>query len=248
MLMFSHSVFSLPFALVSLVVASRWRPGAWTVFWVLVAFLGARNSANALNRVIDRDLDGRNPRTRDRHLPAGTLSSAEVWLIAASSFGLLVLAAFKLKPLCVYLLPVAGLLFFVYSFTKRFTWLCHLFLGATCAGAPVGAWIAATGRIEFPALVLGAANALWVAGFDVIYGAQDEDFDVRNGIHSIPARFGIPLALLISSAFHALTVAFLLFFGFLAGFGPVYYLGILVVAVLLFWEHRMVRARTTSSM
>ena len=146
-----------------------------------------------------------------------------------------------LKPLCVYLLPAAGLLFFVYSFTKRFTWLCHLFLGMTCAGAPVGAWIAATGRVEFPALVLGAANALWVAGFDIIYGAQDADFDSRTGIHSIPARFGIPLGLLISSAFHALTVFFLFLFGFLAGFGPVYYLGGLVIVVLLFWEHRMVR-------
>jgi 4-hydroxybenzoate polyprenyltransferase len=240
LVMFSHTIFSLPFAFVSMLIASKGRPSLEVFFWIGIAFLGARTGANALNRLIDKDIDGKNPRTADRHMPRGIVKKTEVLLLVFICFGLLALAAFMLNPLCVILLPVAIFLFILYSYTKRFTWACHLVLGLISGGAPVGAWIAVTGTISWTSLVLGTANALWVAGFDIIYGSQDVDFDRKEGLYSIPAVFGIKNALLISSLFHTATIILLLCLFFIAHLSWVYLIGLIIIAALLYKEHKMV--------
>jgi 4-hydroxybenzoate polyprenyltransferase len=247
LLMFSHSLFSLPFAVLGVLYAAGGSPQWQTVVWVVVGFLGGRNAANAVNRVVDRHIDAENPRTRNRALPAGRVSVAEAWAIAGIGFALLVLAAANLNPLCVALLPVAALLFVGYSFTKRFTWLSHLVLGLACAAAPVGGWIAVTAAFSLPALVLGAADALWVAGFDVIYATQDVEVDRSRRLHSLPAAYGVPVALGAARAFHATVVLLLAVFGVLMNAGLVYYLGVGAAAALLTYEHVMVRPENPRS-
>lgn len=240
LVMFRHTLFALPFAGIGLLLASNGIPRTWDVFWVMVAMLGARNGANALNRLVDKDIDRANPRTRGRHLPQGQVSEGEVLVLVLVCFLLFVVAAAMLNPICVILLPIPLTLFIVYSYTKRFTWLCHYILGAACGGAPVGAWMAVTGRIEFPALLLGAAATLWVAGFDIIYGTQDVEFDRGYGIHSIPARFGIPVALAISALSHAGTMFLLMVFGVWMDLGWLYWIGILITGLLFLLEHWLV--------
>jgi 4-hydroxybenzoate polyprenyltransferase len=240
MVMFSHTLFSLPFALVSMLLASNGLPKVRVIFWIVVAFIGARNGANALNRIVDKDIDAKNPRTAGRHLPSGKVKVWEVAALTVSCFGLLILASFELNPLCVKLLPVAILLFLLYSYTKRFTWACHIILGIICAGAPVGAWVAVRGEIGWPSLVIAAANALWVAGFDIIYGSQDVDFDRGEGLYSIPGVFGVKNALLISSAFHVAAILILVYLFFLTHMGWLYLVGVGIDAALLILEHRMV--------
>jgi len=239
--MFRHSIFSLPFAYIAVFLASEKGFPDWSIlFWVTVAMFGARNAANALNRVIDAEIDKQNPRTRDRHIPAGILTKKDLLVFSGFCLLLLVLAAFMLKPLCVKLLPVAGFLLIFYSYTKRFTWACHLFLGLASSPAPIGAWIAVAGRLELPAMVLGAVYLFWVAGFDIIYGTLDVDFDRKNGVHSIPAAFGIEKALRISSAFHLISVLLLIWFKHVLGLGIFFTLGIIAVALLLLYEHHIV--------
>lgn len=238
--MFRHSVFSLPFAYMAAFAASEGLPGFFDFLWITVAMFGARNAANALNRVIDAEIDEKNPRTRERHIPAGILSKKELMTFTAVCLSLLVLAAFMLNSLCVKLLPVAGFLLIFYSYTKRFTWACHLFLGLASSAAPVGSWIAVTGKLELPAVVLGAVYGLWVAGFDIIYGTLDVDFDRRNGIHSIPADFGIKKALEISLGFHVASILLLFWFWRLMHLGSLFLTGIVIVAALLYYEHSIV--------
>ncbi len=240
LILVQHTLFSLPFALSAMLFAARGFPGFRILILVILAFTGARNGANALNRLIDRDIDAENPRTRNRHLPRGIVSPLEVLLLTGFFFSLLVVSAFLLNPLCVKLLPVAIVLFVVYSYTKRFTWACHLILGFISGGASVGGWIAVTGRVEWPCLVLAAANAAWVAGFDIIYGTLDVDFDRGAGLRSIPETFGIPQALRLSSLLHAATAAILVYAGILIGAGWFFYIGVCVLAVLFAIEHRMV--------
>ncbi|ADK83141.1 4-hydroxybenzoate polyprenyltransferase [Sediminispirochaeta smaragdinae DSM 11293] len=241
MVMFSHTVFSLPFALAGALTTPKGFPGWNTLLWVVVAFLGGRNSANAVNRIVDRKIDAENPRTAGRHLPSGRVSLAEATLLALFFFGLLVFAAFRLNRTCVYLLPLAGALFLLYSFTKRFTWLCHLFLGATCAAASVGGWVAVTGTVSWQVLLLGAANALWVMGFDIIYATSDAEHDRIVGLYSIPSVFGVTLALVFAAVAHFLTLLLLIGFGIVVGLGLFYYLGVGVIGVLFLYQHRLVR-------
>ncbi len=241
MILFTHTVFSLPFLLLGMTMAAGGGfPAPRTVFWILAAFLGARNGANALNRIIDREIDARNPRTAGRHLPAGSVGTGEAWAVALVFLGLLVVAAFMLRPLCVALLPLAGLLLWGYSYTKRFTPASHLVLGAASAAAPVGAWIAAGGGISVVPLVLAAANTLYVAGFDIIYATQDAGHDRREGLRSIPADFGVPAALRISSLFHVLTLVLLAALPLITPLGGIFGAGTAAVAVLMFVEHRSV--------
>lgn len=239
MVMLGHTLFSLSFVVMGALSAGRGLPPLKTSFWILLAFAGGRNSANAINRIVDRRIDGENPRTAHRHLPSGTLSVYEAAALALLFFALLVWAAFKLNRTAVYLLPVAGLLFLAYSYTKRFTWLCHFFLGATCASAAVGGWVAVRGRIEWPALVLGAANALWVTGFDIVYSTRDAQHDRIAGLYSIPAVFGVTLARWGAIACHGAALLLLVLFGPLGGFGVLYYIGLILVAFLFFWQHRL---------
>lgn len=248
LVMFSHTIFSLSFALISMLLASKGLPSVHTIIWILVAFMGARTGANAINRVIDAEIDAKNPRTATRQLPQGLLNKKEVILFSAACFLVMVVGAAMLNPLCLLLSPVALFLLIIYSYTKRFTWLCHLILGITSAAAPVGAWIAVTGKISWLPLFMGAANTLWVAGFDIIYGSQDYEFDTSNGIHSIPARFGVKNALYVAAFFHALTLLILLFVGILSTeLSVIYYVGLSIITVLFILEHKMVSPNNLSN-
>ncbi|MDI3327532.1 MAG: UbiA-like polyprenyltransferase [Alicyclobacillaceae bacterium] len=241
---FEHTVFALPYAYLGMILAAYSGSGGlptWRqVFWVTVAMVGARSAAMGLNRVIDRAIDARNPRTAMRELPRGLLSAAEVWLFIAVSLVLLGVAAWQLNPLCFKLLPVAVAVLVIYSYTKRFTWLCHLVLGLADSLAPLGGWIAVSGRWEWPAAVLAGAVGLWIAAFDIIYACQDVEFDRANGLHSIPARFGIRRGLWISRGLDALSVVLFLSLLWWIPLGWLYTVGILMVALLLVYEHRLV--------
>ena len=240
LVMFSHTLFSLPFALIAMVWAASGMPAPDIIFWIIVALVAGRNGANALNRWVDKDIDKKNPRTAHRHLPKGVVKSWEVIVLTAVCFAIFVYAAYKLNPLCFYLSPVALLLFISYSYTKRFTWACHLILGIACAGAPVGAWFAVTGKVELIPFFLGAVVMLWVAGFDIIYGTQDIKFDNANGLFSIPARFGLTNSLMISRTFHGLMIALLVGLGVVMNMGLVYFAGVVISAILLLVEHKIV--------
>ncbi|MGF7058210.1 UbiA-like polyprenyltransferase [Brassicibacter mesophilus] len=240
LVMFSHTLFSLPFALISMVWAAKGLPSLDTVLWILVALIGARNGANALNRIVDKDIDKKNPRTANRHMPKGIVKEYEAWGIVIFCFIIFIFAAYKLNPLCFMLTPAALLLFFTYSYTKRFTWACHIILGIACAGAPVGAWLAVTGKFAFPPFILATIVTLWVSGFDIIYGTQDIDFDRQNGLFSIPARFGLNYALFISSMFHLVMVLLLFSLYFIMNMGWIYLAGIFISAILLILEHYIV--------
>ncbi|GKU26548.1 UbiA-like polyprenyltransferase [Clostridium folliculivorans] len=241
LVMFSHTIFSLSFALISMLLASNGLPSPYKIFWILLAFMGARTGANAINRVIDAEIDAKNPRTATRQLPQGLMKKKEIILFVVGCFLLMVISAAMLNPLCLILSPIALFLMVIYSYTKRFTWACHLVLGITSAAAPVGAWLAITGKISWLPLFMGAANTLWVAGFDIIYGAQDYDFDTANGIHSIPARFGVSNALHISTLFHGITLGLLVIVGILSShLGVIYYIGLAIISVLFIAEHKMV--------
>ena len=240
LVMFSHTLFSVPFGLIAMLLAARGFPSPWVTVWILIALVGARTAANALNRLVDKDIDARNPRTSGRHLPTGTVKVTEVAAVILASFAMLVLAAFMLNPVCVVLMPVPIILFLIYSFTKRFTWACHLILGTACGCAPVGAWIGVTGNISLLSLLLGLVVTFWVAGFDIIYGVQDVDFDTEEDLHSIPVAFGVKKALVISSCFHLAAVILLAAAGWLGGLGALYYTGLVVAAALIFYEHLIV--------
>lgn len=241
LVMFSHTVFSLSFALISMLLVSKGLPAPYTIFWILVAFMGARTGANAINRAIDAEIDAKNPRTATRQLPQGLMSKKEVIIFSIVCFVVMLVAAAMLNPLCLLLSPVALFLLVIYSYTKRFTWACHLVLGITSAAAPVGAWLAVSGQITWLPLFMGAANTLWVAGFDIIYGAQDYDFDTHNGIHSMAAKFGVKNALHIAAAFHAAALLLLIAVGILSPqLGAIYYIGLAIIAVLFVVEHRLV--------
>lgn len=248
LVMFSHTIFSLSFALISMLLASDGLPSPYIIFWILVAFMGARTGANAINRVIDAEIDAKNPRTAVRQLPQGLLKKKDVIIFTAACFLIMVAAAAMLNPLCVMLSPIALFLMIIYSYTKRFTWACHLVLGVTSAAAPVGAWLAVTGKISWLPLFMGAANTLWVAGFDIIYGSQDYDFDTANGIHSIPAKFGVKNALHIAAFFHGVTLILLFTVGILSNqLGMIYYIGLAIIALLFAAEHKMVSPNNLSN-
>ena len=243
---FEHTVFALPFAYIAMVLAAGGWPGGWTVVWVTVAMAGARTCAMATNRVVDRRIDAKNPRTAARHLPRGILGATEMKGLAAASAALMVVAAFLLNPLCLLLSPLALLFLVGYSYTKRFTWTSHWILGFTDGIAAAGGWIAVRGRFEAPALVLWFALTVWIAGFDLIYACQDVEFDRAHRLHSAPARFGITTALWLARVNHVLTAAALALLGVMTGLGPVYWVGWLVVVGLLVYEHSLVSARDLS--
>lgn len=240
MIKFEHTLFAMPFALSSALVAAHGLP-AWRIIgWIIVAMVGARSAAMAFNRVADAKIDAANPRTSSRAIPKGLVSVASAWVFTVVSSGLLVFAAYKLNPLAFALSPVALLAILGYSYTKRFTSLSHLWLGLCLGIAPVGAWIAVTGTIDFPSMVLSAAVILWTAGFDIIYSLQDVDFDRKMGLFSIPSRFGPAAALFVSRLFHAGMIALLVWFGMLTGGGTVYYTGAGLVALFLAYEQSLV--------
>ncbi len=236
---FEHTIFALPFAYLGMLLAARGVPAPRQLIWITVAMASARTLAMALNRLIDREIDARNPRTANRALPRRLLSAGEMATFAAVSAVVLAIAAWQLNPLCVQLLPGAVIVLAGYSYTKRFTWLSHAVLGIADACAPVGAWAAVTGFIPPPAVLLGFAVATWIGGFDLLYACQDVEFDRAEGLHSVPARFGVAAALRAAKVAHALTVAALVAAGVLLGLGAIYWLGVLAAAALLVYEHSL---------
>jgi 4-hydroxybenzoate polyprenyltransferase len=242
MIRFSHSVFALPFALTSAALAARGELRATQVVWIVVAMVGARSAAMGFNRLADQALDERNPRTAGRELPRGALSRWEVWVFVVLSAGALVLAAGMLNPLCLALSPVALLVVFGYSYTKRFTALSHLFLGLALGVAPVGAWLAIRGRFEPVPILLALAVIAWVSGFDTIYACLDVEFDRGAGLYSLPARLGVPVALGVARGLHIAAVVLLAWLYWLTPLHPLYLGGVVMVAIVLAYEHSLVRA------
>jgi 4-hydroxybenzoate polyprenyltransferase len=242
MVKFSHTVFALPFALAAAAIAARDHGlSSGRLAAIVVAMVGARTAAMGFNRIADREIDARNPRTAGRELPTGRVSLTAASTLTLASTVLFLAAAAWLGPLCLALAPLALALLFGYSYTKRFTWLCHLFLGLAIAAGPGGAWIAVTGSVAAPALWLMAAVATWIGGFDILYALADRDFDRAHGLQSIPVRFGVRGALLLSAGLHAVTVAALCGLARSAGLGPVYQVGITAITAILFWEHAILR-------
>jgi 4-hydroxybenzoate polyprenyltransferase len=240
-----HTVFALPFALLGVVVASRVAPVTWrTIGLVALAFTAARFVAMGFNRIADRELDARNPRTRARELPSGRLSPAQAWVAVVIAAAVFEWAAWRLNPLCFALSPIALAVVTLYSYAKRFAWWSHLWLGFGDAIAGPAGYLAVTGRWSEPAWLLwalAAAVTFWVSGFDIFYALQDEQFDRSAGLHSAIVRFGAPGGILLAKLLHGLALVALCAFGWGTGMGPVYYAGVAVGAALIAYEHRLVR-------
>jgi 4-hydroxybenzoate polyprenyltransferase len=236
-----HTVFALPFAYVGAFLAVDGWPGLADVLWITVAMAGARTLAMALNRLVDAELDARNPRTASRELPTGALSRAQVGVLCAVALAVFLLAVFQLDPVVRWLWPIPVAMFFVYPYLKRFTWLCHLWLGACLGLAPVGAWLAVSGTAPWEAWTLGVAVLLWVAGFDLFYSLFDLEHDRQEGLRSWATRFGERGVFFGARVFHAGTVLLLALAGLGLDVGFLYWLGVGAVAVLLGYEHSIVR-------
>ena len=236
-----HTLFALPFAYVGAFLAVGGAPSAHDLVWITVAMVGARTLAMGLNRLIDAGIDARNPRTAGRELPRGLLRPWHVLALCLAALAVFLVAVFQLDPIVRWLwpIPVAG--FVIYPYLKRFTWICHLWLGAVDGLAPVGAWVAITGKLPWQAWLLGAAVAAWVAGFDLFYSLFDEDVDRAQGLHSATTRFGVRGAFLGARLLHVATVAFLCTAGGGLSVGVAYWLGVALVAALLAYEHSLVR-------
>ncbi|MDD5469144.1 MAG: putative 4-hydroxybenzoate polyprenyltransferase [Anaerolineales bacterium] len=247
---FEHTVFALPFAYLGMLLAADGWPG-WRLFiWITIAMAAARTVAMGFNRIADRWIDARNPRTANRPLVTGSISLRTAWAGTLIASLALVLAAWVLGPLPLRLVPGAFLFLFGYSFTKRFTWLTHFLLGFTDGLAPLGAWAAVRGSLftlaDLPAWILLAVVTFWIGGFDLIYACQDVPYDLQAGLFSIPARFGIRPALRLSEVSHALALLLLLGLGWYLGLGWPYWVGVFVVAGLLVLEHRLVHPEDLS--
>jgi 4-hydroxybenzoate polyprenyltransferase len=248
MIKWEHSVFALPFALCGAMLAARGWPAAWQLLWIVIAMVGARSAAMAFNRLVDAKIDAANPRTRMRAIPAGTLSRKFVAVFVVISAAVLMVAAWRLNRLALYLSPVALAVVLLYSFTKRFTRWSHLVLGLALGIAPAAAWIAVRGSLDSRILLLTAAVTFWVAGFDVLYACQDYDFDQHEGLYSIPRFVGIGNALWIARTLHLLMLGLLAAMVVAFGLGKLSLAGVMVVAVLLFYEHSLVRANDLSKL
>lgn len=245
MIKIEHTLFALPFAfmgaLLGSVVVFGHLPSWGQIGWILLAMVGARSAAMGLNRVIDKVVDAKNPRTAMRAIPAGLISSKEAILFIIISFVLLFVAAVNLSPLCVKLMPIAVVLLVFYSYTKRFTWTCHWFLGLTVALAPLGGWVAVTNGVSWTAIVFYVTIVFWLAGFDIIYACQDTEFDKREGLHSVPSRFGIAKALKIARWCHIVTGTGFVALYFMTELSWFYLLGIVISIALLLYEHLIVK-------
>lgn len=244
MIKFEHTVFALPFAFMGALLGSVMIHGqlpSWgQIGWVLLAMFGARSAAMGLNRLIDRVSDKKNPRTANRAIPAGRLKVGEVIVFIIISFAMLFLATSQLSPLAMKLLPIAVVMLVLYSYTKRFTWLCHVFLGLTIALAPLGGWVAVTGKVDLTAMILFGTVTFWVAGFDIVYACQDVDFDTSEGLYSIPVRFGVAASLKIAQAFHILTAVGFICLLLLSDLGGWYITGMIIAYLILFYEHYII--------
>jgi 4-hydroxybenzoate polyprenyltransferase len=241
MIKFQHSVFALPFAFSAGLLAAGGIPPVNKIVWITIAMVGARSAAMGMNRIIDKDIDAKNPRTSMRELPSGKIGVTAAVVFTVLSAAVLAAAAAMLNPLCLKLTPLAVAVLVIYSFTKRFTWLSHAALGAAISLAPLGAWIAITGGVSFKIAPLVLAVIFWLAGFDILYALQDIDFDRAHGLFSVPQRFGTGRALIIARAAHLVTWGLFVATGAAFGLGVIYYAGMLAVGGLLAYEHSLVK-------
>lgn len=246
---FSHTVFALPFALIGFFLAV-WKYGyafSWQLFaLVVLCMVFARSAAMAFNRYLDRDIDAKNPRTAIREIPSGIITPRNALVFTVISSGLFILSAWAINPLCFYLSPVALAVILGYSYTKRFTALCHLVLGLGLSLAPIGAWLAVTGAFHWLPILFSAVVLCWVSGFDIIYALQDDSFDRMNGLRSIPAMAGRKQALRISRMLHVLAAAIVATAGWAGGFGLLYWVGAAIFTALLIYQHRLVSVNDLS--
>jgi 4-hydroxybenzoate polyprenyltransferase len=247
MIRFEHTVFALPFAYLGMVLAwGSWDNANWWDFvWITIAMVAARTAAMALNRYIDRRIDLNNPRTANRPIQTGRIDSLSVLILASISLAILALAAWMLNRLAFFLFPGALIFLVGYSYTKRFTWLCHYILGFTDGLAPMGAWVGVRGSIftaaDLPAWILTATVTFWIGGFDILYACQDVDFDRQEGLYSIPSSFGIRRGLQVAAASHVITVLLLILLGIIVSLSWPYWIGVAIVAGLLLYEHSLVK-------
>lgn len=248
MIKFEHTIFALPFAYMGMFLAVGGMPTLKQFIFITLAMVGARTAAMSLNRLIDRQIDALNPRTAGRAIPAGLLGVTEVWVYTALSLALLIYSAFQLTPLATKLMPIAVVVLLLYSYTKRFTWLCHVVLGAALGLAPMGAWVSVRNSLDLPAWLIGLAVTFWVSGFDIIYACQDFEFDKEKGLFSIPARFGIKKALQISSFFHVIAAILLVALGLVLKMGIIYNIGVIIAIAILYYEHTLVKPNDLSKL
>jgi 4-hydroxybenzoate polyprenyltransferase len=241
MIKFSHTIFALPFALTGALLAARGIPSARQIFWIIMAMVGARTAAMAMNRLIDSDIDGRNPRTAGRAIPAGLIGKGITLFFIIAAIALMLISAAMLNPLCLKLSPIVLIFLALYSYCKRFTSLAHVVLGICLAAAPIGAWIAIRGSLDAPVLLLGSAVLFWVAGFDILYALQDLEFDRAAGLHSIPVLLGVNGSLRTARIFHTIMIGLLFTLFNLMHLGTFFLVGILVALIMLLYEHWLLR-------
>lgn len=249
MIKFSHTVFALPFALAATVLAAQEHGWSWLdLGLIVICMVAARTAAMGFNRIADRDIDAANPRTQDRALPSGAITLRRAWVFTAGSAIAFCLASWALSPLCLALSPVVLAVVMGYSLTKRFTALCHLFLGLALALAPVCAWVAIGDTVSATALLLGGIVGTWVAGFDILYACQDADYDRGVGLHSIPAKLGLRGAMGVSIGLHVVTAGLLCALPVVAGLSWPYWIGFAAISAILVWEHWILRPDDLSRM
>jgi len=248
MIKFQHSIFALPFAYLGAFLAQMRMPDFITLVWITIAMVSARSFAMAVNRLIDMEIDRRNPRTAERALPKGLLSVSSVILFSFVSLAVFLLAVYSLSPICRYLWPIVVIPFIVYPYTKRFTWLSHFVLGLCLGLAPVGAWIAVTNTISPEPFLIGTAVLLWVSGFDIFYAIQDIAFDQQQKLHSIPARFGVRTSLFLTKILHFISIAFLSWVGIRLNLGIFYFIGVCITAILLTYENSIIKPNDLSKL
>ncbi len=241
MIKFSHTIFALPFALTGALLAAGGLPAIRQILWIILAMVGARTAAMAMNRLIDAEIDARNPRTAVRAIPAGLIGRGLTLFFIVAAIALMLIAAQMLNPLCLKLSPIALFFLLLYSYCKRFTALAHVVLGVCLAAAPIGAWVAIRGSIDTPALVLGGAVLFWVAGFDILYALQDLEFDRRTGLHSIPVLLGVKGSLIAARLFHLIMIGLLFTLLNLMHLGTLFLIGILVAGAMLLYEHLLLK-------
>jgi len=244
---FEHTIFALPFALSGMLLASPDKFPSINIFvWVLLAMVGGRTAAMALNRLIDADIDKKNPRTSNRAIPAGRIKKISAFIMAMLSFAVMIFAVWHLPLICKQLLPLAIIILVIYSFTKRFTHLSHFVLGGALGAAASGGWLAVSGEFSLPVVLWGISVVFWVVGFDILYAIQDIDFDRENKLFSIPALIGIKKSLLTSKIFHLFTIILLITLGLVYTVGIFYWAGIVFVACMLFWENSLLKENDLS--
>lgn len=245
---FEHTIFALPFALIGMLYAANGLPAARIIGWILVAMVAARTAAMAFNRIADYDVDALNPRTRSRALPAGQISLSQMKLFMMAAIVLFVMAAWQLNPLCLWLSPVALAVILGYSYAKRFTALSHFWLGFSLGIAPSAAWIAVRGTLDPETLWLTGAVTFWVAGFDILYSLQDDEFDRAHGLHSLPQAIGKARAITVSRLCHTLCIVLLIAAGWSLQVGWLYYTGVGIAALLLAYEQSLVKPEDLSKL